>query len=54
LYKELSQRLQNVGVTTIFCWADKDSEGFWFNQASENGNLAILFVSAFFYIMIIS
>ncbi|XP_051202857.1 uncharacterized protein [Lolium perenne] len=32
LYKELSQRLQNVGVTTIFCWADKDSEGFWFNQ----------------------
>ncbi|OEL35509.1 hypothetical protein BAE44_0003472 [Dichanthelium oligosanthes] len=23
LYKELSQRLQNVGVTTIFCWADK-------------------------------
>ncbi|WVZ98307.1 hypothetical protein U9M48_043768 [Paspalum notatum var. saurae] len=23
LYKELSQRLQNVGVTTVFCWADK-------------------------------
>uniref|UniRef100_A0ACD5U3D6 Uncharacterized protein n=1 Tax=Avena sativa TaxID=4498 RepID=A0ACD5U3D6_AVESA len=32
LYKELSQRLQNVGVTTIFCWADKDSEGFWFKE----------------------
>uniref|UniRef100_A0ACD5TAA4 Uncharacterized protein n=1 Tax=Avena sativa TaxID=4498 RepID=A0ACD5TAA4_AVESA len=32
LYKELSQRLQNVGVTTIFCWADKDSEGFWLKQ----------------------
>ncbi|KAM0839426.1 hypothetical protein ACQ4PT_060323 [Festuca glaucescens] len=32
LYKELSQRLQNVGVTTIFCWADKVSEGFWLKQ----------------------
>uniref|UniRef100_A0A0D9WFW9 BRCT domain-containing protein n=1 Tax=Leersia perrieri TaxID=77586 RepID=A0A0D9WFW9_9ORYZ len=26
LYKELSQRLQNVGVTTIFCWADNGFE----------------------------
>lgn len=32
LYKELSQRLQNVGVTSIFCWADKVSEGFWLKQ----------------------
>ncbi|KAF8719943.1 hypothetical protein HU200_024709 [Digitaria exilis] len=32
LYKELSQRLQNVGVTTIFCWADDVSEGFWLKQ----------------------
>ncbi|TKW27631.1 hypothetical protein SEVIR_3G269800v4 [Setaria viridis] len=32
LYKELSQRLQNVGITTIFCWADKVSEGFWLKQ----------------------
>ncbi|KAL6844970.1 hypothetical protein ACP4OV_025143 [Aristida adscensionis] len=32
LYKEICQRLQNVGVTTIFCWADKISEGFWFKQ----------------------
>ncbi|KAJ1262645.1 hypothetical protein BS78_09G124800 [Paspalum vaginatum] len=32
LYKELSQRLQNVGVTTVFCWADKVSEGFWLKQ----------------------
>lgn len=32
LYKELSQRLQNVGVNTIFCWADKVSEGFWLKQ----------------------
>ncbi|XP_062179198.1 uncharacterized protein LOC133883829 isoform X2 [Phragmites australis] len=32
LYKELYQRLQNVGVTTIFCWADKVSEGFWLKQ----------------------
>nr|CAB3465420.1 unnamed protein product [Digitaria exilis] len=34
LYKELSQRLQNVGVTTIFCWAYDISEGFWLKQAS--------------------
>uniref|UniRef100_A0A0E0DQU5 BRCT domain-containing protein n=1 Tax=Oryza meridionalis TaxID=40149 RepID=A0A0E0DQU5_9ORYZ len=26
LYKELSQRLRNVGVTTIFCWADNGFE----------------------------
>ncbi|KAK3138931.1 hypothetical protein QOZ80_5AG0375350 [Eleusine coracana subsp. coracana] len=32
LYKELYQRLQNVGVTTIFCWADMVSEGFWLKQ----------------------
>uniref|UniRef100_A0A452YZL8 BRCT domain-containing protein n=14 Tax=Triticinae TaxID=1648030 RepID=A0A452YZL8_AEGTS len=32
LYKELSQRLHNVGVTNIFCWADKVSEGFWLKQ----------------------
>jgi GNAT superfamily N-acetyltransferase len=36
LYKELSQRLRNVGVTTIFCWADNVSEGFWLKQASQN------------------
>ncbi|KAM3403714.1 hypothetical protein ACQJBY_007064 [Aegilops geniculata] len=32
LYKDLSQRLHNVGVTNIFCWADKVSEGFWLKQ----------------------
>ncbi|KAF8765805.1 hypothetical protein HU200_008317 [Digitaria exilis] len=36
LYKELSQRLQNVGVTTIFCWAYDISEGFWLKQASRS------------------
>ncbi|XP_006655259.1 uncharacterized protein LOC102720432 [Oryza brachyantha] len=36
LYKELSQRLQNVGVTTIFCWADHVSEGFWLKQGFES------------------
>lgn len=54
LYKELSQRLHNVGVTNIFCWADKVSEGFWLKQASGNGNLISLFVSVFFYIINIS
>ncbi|URD93148.1 BRCA1 C Terminus (BRCT) domain [Musa troglodytarum] len=32
LYKELRDRLQNVGILTIFCWADKTSEGFWLKQ----------------------
>lgn len=32
LFKELSGRLQSVGVSTIFCWADKVSEGFWLKQ----------------------
>ncbi|AQK85527.1 N-acetyltransferase [Zea mays] len=41
LYKELSQRLQNVGVTSIFCWADKVSEGFWLKQASKRGFVSV-------------
>ncbi|XP_010544503.1 PREDICTED: uncharacterized protein LOC104817056 isoform X2 [Tarenaya hassleriana] len=32
IYGELRKRLQNVGVRAIFCWADKESEGFWFKQ----------------------
>ncbi|WOK96022.1 hypothetical protein Cni_G04729 [Canna indica] len=32
LYKELRERLQNVGIINIFCWADKTSEGFWLKQ----------------------
>ncbi|KAJ4980143.1 hypothetical protein NE237_010923 [Protea cynaroides] len=32
LYTELRQRLQNVGIRTILCWADKESEGFWLKQ----------------------
>ncbi|THU57906.1 hypothetical protein C4D60_Mb03t08510 [Musa balbisiana] len=32
LYKELRERLQNVGILTIFCWADKTSESFWLKQ----------------------
>ncbi|KAF0922789.1 hypothetical protein E2562_002041 [Oryza meyeriana var. granulata] len=36
LYTELSQRLQDVGVTTIFCWADNVSEGFWLKQGFES------------------
>ncbi|RWR74696.1 PAX-interacting protein 1 [Cinnamomum micranthum f. kanehirae] len=32
LYEELRKRLQNVGVLTIFCWGDKESEGFWLKQ----------------------
>ncbi|KAK1291415.1 putative inactive purple acid phosphatase 27 [Acorus calamus] len=32
IYKELRRRLQSVGVSTIFCWADKESEGFWSKQ----------------------
>ncbi|XP_068660316.1 uncharacterized protein [Aristolochia californica] len=32
LYMELRKRLQNVGVSTMLCWGDKESEGFWLKQ----------------------
>lgn len=32
LYGELRRRLQSVGICTIFCWGDKESEGFWVKQ----------------------
>ncbi|KAM7500101.1 hypothetical protein LguiA_024515 [Lonicera macranthoides] len=32
MYKELRKRLQSVGIHTIFCWGDKESEGFWLKQ----------------------
>ncbi|KAJ3687936.1 hypothetical protein LUZ61_017100 [Rhynchospora tenuis] len=32
MYKELSRRLQSVGVLSIFCWADDVSEEFWLKQ----------------------
>ncbi|CAA0812797.1 Unknown protein [Striga hermonthica] len=35
LYLELRKRLQNVGIQTIFCWGDKESEGFWLKQGFE-------------------
>ncbi|GAA0171031.1 hypothetical protein LIER_25165 [Lithospermum erythrorhizon] len=32
LYMELKKRLRNVGIRTVFCWADQESEGFWIKQ----------------------
>ncbi|GAB2267168.1 hypothetical protein Dimus_002152 [Dionaea muscipula] len=32
LYLELRRRLQDVGICTIFCWGDKESQGFWHKQ----------------------
>ncbi|KAL5059263.1 hypothetical protein RYX36_030867 [Vicia faba] len=32
LFLELKKRLQNVGIHSIFCWGDKESEGFWLKQ----------------------
>ncbi|XP_022766617.1 uncharacterized protein LOC111311476 isoform X1 [Durio zibethinus] len=32
LYIELKKRLQSVGIRTILCWGDKESEGFWLKQ----------------------
>ncbi|KAL8489428.1 hypothetical protein ACS0TY_025364 [Phlomoides rotata] len=32
LYLELRKRLQSVGVQTLLCWGDKESEGFWVKQ----------------------
>lgn len=34
MYMELKRRLQSVGVRTIYCWGDEESEGFWLKQAS--------------------
>nr|GMD00253.1 uncharacterized protein LOC109162129 [Ipomoea batatas] len=28
----MRRRLQNVGIRTVFCWGDKESEGFWLKQ----------------------
>lgn len=36
MYTELKERLQRVGISTILCWADKTSEGFWFKQVIED------------------
>ncbi|XP_051138588.1 uncharacterized protein LOC127256565 isoform X2 [Andrographis paniculata] len=32
LYLELRRRLQSVGICSIFCWGDRESEGFWLKQ----------------------
>ncbi|XP_020234487.1 uncharacterized protein LOC109814462 isoform X2 [Cajanus cajan] len=32
LFIELRNRLQSVGIRSIFCWGDKESEGFWLKQ----------------------
>ncbi|XP_017255859.1 uncharacterized protein LOC135146694 isoform X1 [Daucus carota subsp. sativus] len=32
MYMELKRRLQSVGVRTIYCWGDEESEGFWHKQ----------------------
>ncbi|XP_062117920.1 uncharacterized protein LOC133831569 [Humulus lupulus] len=32
LFMELRKRLQSVGVCSILCWGDKESEGFWHKQ----------------------
>lgn len=32
LYMELIKRLQDVGISTVLCWGDKESEGFWHKQ----------------------
>ncbi|KAI3772665.1 hypothetical protein L6452_03856 [Arctium lappa] len=31
-YLEMRKRLQSVGVHSIFCWADEESDGFWLKQ----------------------
>ncbi|CAO2822266.1 unnamed protein product [Amaranthus hypochondriacus] len=32
LYAELRKRFQEVGISTVLCWGDKESEGFWHKQ----------------------
>nr|XP_016437522.1 PREDICTED: uncharacterized protein LOC107763555 isoform X1 [Nicotiana tabacum] len=33
IYMELRKRLQGVGVRTVLCWGDKESELFWLKQS---------------------
>jgi hypothetical protein len=38
LLKELTRRLKDVGLLTLFCWGDQESECFWSKQVcSLNG-----------------
>ncbi|KAK7336508.1 hypothetical protein VNO77_17050 [Canavalia gladiata] len=32
LFLELWKRLRSVGIRSLFCWGDKESEGFWLKQ----------------------
>ncbi|KAI4300842.1 hypothetical protein L6164_034172 [Bauhinia variegata] len=32
LFLELRKRLKDVGIRSIFCWGDQESEGFWLKQ----------------------
>ncbi|KAL3534464.1 hypothetical protein ACH5RR_002925 [Cinchona calisaya] len=32
MYMELRNRLQRIGIRTILCWGDQESEGFWLKQ----------------------
>ncbi|PIN20077.1 hypothetical protein CDL12_07238 [Handroanthus impetiginosus] len=32
LYLELKKRLLSLGIRTLFCWGDRESEGFWVKQ----------------------
>ncbi|KAI3787061.1 hypothetical protein L1987_41245 [Smallanthus sonchifolius] len=34
-YLEMWKRLQSIGVHSIFCWADVESEAFWLKQGFE-------------------
>lgn len=34
IYLELWKRLRHVGVRTVLCWGDKESEGFWLKQVN--------------------
>ncbi|XP_023741132.1 uncharacterized protein LOC111889228 [Lactuca sativa] len=36
IYLEMRKRLQSVGVHSIFCWADEESEGFWLKQGFKS------------------
>lgn len=47
------KRLHSVGIRIIYCWADKESEGFWVKQVIMFTVLGVfssfLFFASFFY-----
>ncbi|KAI3749893.1 hypothetical protein L2E82_20513 [Cichorium intybus] len=41
IYLEMRKRLEDVGVHSILCWADEESEGFWLKQVPKSWSFLV-------------